>query len=217
MIGRVILIVLDSVGIGALPDAAIYGDEGSNILGNIAKHYSSLSLPNLTSLGLGNIDPSNLLSKTETPQASYGLAAEKSAGKDTTTGHWEIAGVILDKPFPVFPNGFPRSFLQTFEEAIGRKTIGNTVASGTVIINDLGDEHVQTGKPIVYTSADSVFQVAMHEEIISVEEQYAICKTARELLQEELAVGRVIARPFIGKDGNYTRTSNRKDLSLIHI
>ena len=215
MIGRVILIVLDSVGIGALPDAAIYGDEGSNTLGNIAKHYSSLSLPNLTSLGLGNIDPSNLLSKTETPQASYGLAAEKSAGKDTTTGHWEIAGVILDKPFPVFPNGFPRSFLQTFEEAIGRKTIGNTVASGTVIINDLGDEHVQTGKPIVYTSADSVFQVAMHEEIISVEEQYAICKTARELLQEELAVGRVIARPFIGKDGNYTRTSNRKDFSQL--
>ena len=215
MIGRVILIVLDSVGIGALPDAAIYGDEGSNTLGNIAKHYSSLSLPNLTSLGLGNIDPSNLLSKTETPQASYGLAAEKSAGKDTTTGHWEIAGVILDKPFPVFPNGFPRSFLQTFEEAIGRKTIGNTVASGTVIINDLGEEHVQTGKPIVYTSADSVFQVAMHEEIISVEEQYAICKTARELLQEELAVGRVIARPFIGKDGNYTRTSNRKDFSQL--
>ncbi len=215
MISRVILIVLDSVGIGALPDAALYGDEGSNTLGNIAKHFPPLSLPNLTSLGLGNIDPNNLLSKTNTPKAAYGSAAELSAGKDTTTGHWEIAGVIVDKPFPVFPNGFPQSFLKTFEQAIGRETIGNTVASGTVIINELGDQHLQTGKPIVYTSADSVFQIAMHEDIIPVEEQYDICNTARELLQGEFAVGRVIARPFIGKDRNFTRTSNRKDFSLL--
>lgn len=215
MINRVILIVLDSVGIGALPDAEQYGDTGSNTLGHIAELYSDLNLPNLTSLGLGNIDPKNQLQKTENPIGAYGKAIEQSAGKDTTTGHWEIAGIVLDKPFPTFPHGFPTSFIEKFHSSIGIETIGNEVASGTEIINRLGDEHVRTGKPIVYTSADSVFQIAMHEDIIPVEEQYAICTKARQMLIDDFAVGRVIARPFIGKDSDYTRTSNRKDFSLL--
>jgi phosphopentomutase len=213
---RVILIVLDSVGIGELPDADLYGDIGSNTLGNIALVYPKLNIPNLTNLGLGNIDPLNALPKTDRPQAAYGKAAERSAGKDTTTGHWEIAGVILDKPFPTFTkNGFPDSFIQRFEEAIGLKTIGNISASGTAIINDLGDEHVKTGHPIVYTSADSVFQVAMHEEVIPIEKQYEICKIARDMLVDDLEVGRVIARPFLGSSGQYYRTKNRKDYATL--
>jgi phosphopentomutase len=215
MINRVILIVLDSVGIGALPDADNYGDTGSNTLGHIAELYPDLSLPNLIKLGLGNIDSANQLQKTTNPMAAYGKAIEKSAGKDTTTGHWEIAGVVLEKPFPTFPNGFPNAFMDEFHSIIGSETLGNEVASGTEIINRLGDEHVRSGKPIVYTSADSVFQIAMHEDIISVEEQYAICNKARNILIDEYAVGRVIARPFIGKDSNYRRTANRKDFSLL--
>lgn len=213
---RVILIVLDSVGIGELPDADLYGDVGSNTLGNIAKNYPSLHIPNLTKLGLGNIDLRNALPKTNNPTAAYGKAAEKSAGKDTTTGHWEISGIILDKPFPTFTeNGFPLRFIEAFEEAIGLKTIGNVSASGTAIINELGDEHVKTGYPIVYTSADSVFQIAMHEDVIPIDRQYEICQIAREMLTGDLEVGRVIARPFLGTSGEYHRTKNRKDYATM--
>jgi phosphopentomutase len=214
-INRVILIVLDSVGIGYLPDAHLYGDEGSNTLGHIAENYSTLHIPNLIRLGLGNIDPTNSLPKTDTPLAAYGKAAEMSAGKDTTTGHWEIAGTILDKPFPTFPDGFPDSFMMDFEKAIGSETIGNYSASGTAIIEQLGDEHVRTGFPIVYTSADSVFQIAMHEDVIPIERQYEICQIARDMLIGEYEVGRVIARPFTGTSGHYTRTSRRKDFATM--
>lgn len=207
---------MDSVGIGELPDAANFGDSGANTLGHISEKYPEFNIPNLTNLGLGNIDPRNALKKTDSPRASYGKAAERSVGKDTTTGHWEIAGAILDKPFPTFTkNGFPPDFLESFEKAIGVKTLGNVSASGTVIINELGDEHVKTGYPIVYTSADSVFQIAMHEEIIPIERQYEICKTAREMLMGNLEVGRVIARPFLGDSGNYYRTKNRKDYATL--
>lgn len=211
---RVILIVLDSVGIGELPDAALYHDEGCNTLGNIARHYPALRLPHLTALGLGNIDPHNLLEKTAQPSAAYGKALEQSAGKDTTTGHWEITGLVLSKPFPVFEEGFPSAFMDAFENAIGTKTIGNYAASGTAIIQELGDEHVRTRYPIVYTSADSVFQIAMHEAVYPIEKQYEICQMARDLLTGAYEVGRVIARPFVGESGQYTRTSRRKDFAL---
>ena len=214
MVKRVIVIVLDSVGIGALPDAADFGDSGSNTVGHIAGTIPGFRLPNLEKMGLGNISAEVQLPPSEGPSAAHGRAMEQSPGKDTTTGHWEIAGLVLEQPFPTFPNGFPRNFLDKFEAAIGRKTIGNTVASGTVIINELGDEHVRTGQPIVYTSADSVFQIAMHEEVIPIEEQYQICRSAREMLSGPMAVGRVIARPFVGESGNYTRTANRRDFSL---
>lgn len=212
---RVILIVLDSVGIGALPDAAQYGDAGSNTLGHIAEKCPDLSIPNLTALGLGNIDPANALPKTSHPAAAYGKAAEKSSGKDTTTGHWEICGAVLTQAFPTFPNGFPASFMRSFEEKIGTKTLGNYAASGTAIIEELGDEHLRSGYPIVYTSADSVFQIAMHESLYPIEKQYAICETAREMLCGDYAVGRVIARPFEGSSGHFTRTPRRKDFSLL--
>lgn len=213
-INRVILIVLDSVGIGELPDADKYGDLGSNTLGNIAKHYSDLKLPNLTAMGLGNIDMDNALAKTAHPNGAYGKANEQSAGKDTTTGHWEISGLIIKQAFPTFSKGFPKAFMDRFEAAIGIETIGNIVASGTTIINDLGDEHITTRKPIIYTSADSVFQIAMHEGVYPIEKQYEICQIARNMLIGEYEVGRVIARPFIGEPGNYTRTSRRKDFSV---
>ena len=212
---RVILIVLDSVGIGYLPDAHLYGDEGSNTLGHIVEKYPALHIPNMISLGLGNIDLNNLLPKVQNPLASYGKAMEQSAGKDTTTGHWEIAGTILEKPFPTFLDGFPTSFMADFEAAIGSKTIGNYAASGTAIIDDLGDEHVHTGFPIVYTSADSVFQIAMHEAVIPIEKQYEICQIARDMLTGDYEVGRVIARPFVGASGQYTRTSRRKDFATM--
>jgi phosphopentomutase len=212
---RVILIVLDSVGIGYLPDAHLYGDEGSNTLGHIVEKYPAMHIPNMISLGLGNIDPSNLLPKVENPLAAYGKAMEQSAGKDTTTGHWEIAGTILEKPFPTFPDGFPTSFMADFEAAIGSKTIGNYSASGTTIIEELGDEHGRTGFPIVYTSADSVFQIAMHEAVIPIEKQYEICQIARDMLTGDYEVGRVIARPFVGTSGQYTRTSRRKDFATM--
>ena len=215
---RAAIIVLDSVGIGELPDAAKYGDEGSNTLVNIKKNYPSLDLKNMCSLGLGNIDAdgAKLLGKTENPKGCYGKMSEASNGKDTTTGHWEIAGIITENPFPTFTEtGFPKEIMDQFEAAIGRKTLGNISASGTAIINELGDEHVKTGYPIVYTSADSVFQIACHEEVIPVEELYKICETARKLLTGDYAVARVIARPFIGNgNGNYTRTERRKDFSL---
>lgn len=214
MIDRAILIVLDGVGVGELPDAAKYNDEGSNTLANTAKAVGGLKLPNLQKIGLGNIIPVEGVFPVEGPDAAYGKAAEKSAGKDTTTGHWEIAGVISEKPFPTYPNGFPPDIIDEFEKKTGRKILGNKVASGTKIIEELGEEHIKTGYPIIYTSADSVFQIAAHEEVIPVEKLYDMCQIAREILQGEHAVARVIARPFIGKPGNFERTYNRKDFSL---
>ncbi|HHY24019.1 MAG TPA: phosphopentomutase [Clostridiaceae bacterium] len=211
---RAIIIVLDGVGIGELPDAAEYGDEGSNTLGNIAKNIDNFRLPNLEKLGLGNIDNIIGFLKNPLPEGCFGKMAEKSPGKDTTTGHWEIAGIVLDRPFPVYPAGFPDFLIEEFEIAIKRKTLGNIPASGTEIINRLGKEHLNTGYPIVYTSGDSVFQIAAHEDIIPVEELYNICKVARKMLKGEHAVGRVIARPFIGSEGNFTRTVRRRDFSL---
>ncbi|MDW7673041.1 MAG: phosphopentomutase [Bacillota bacterium] len=211
---RVILLVLDSVGVGALPDANLYGDEGSNTLANVAKSMGGIKLPNLEELGLGKIIPVTGLSSDLPAKAHYGKMAQKSAGKDTTTGHWELAGLVLDKAFPTYPNGFPRELIAAFEKKIGRKTIGNVPASGTAIIEELGQEHVETGHPIVYTSADSVFQIAAHEEVIPIEELYGICKIARGLLEGQHAVGRVIARPFVGTVGSFNRTVNRKDFSL---
>lgn len=213
---RVILIVLDSVGIGELPDANLYNDLGANTLGHIFEKYPQIKTPNLIALGLGNIVPENIIPKTNNPLGAFGKAAEVSAGKDTTTGHWEIAGVTLEKPFPTFTEtGFPENFIKKFEEKIGTKTIGNISASGTEIIDNLGEEHIKTGFPIVYTSADSVFQIAIHEGIIPIERQYEICKIAREMLVEDLEVGRVIARPFEGTPGNFKRTSRRKDYATL--
>ncbi|ABB15249.1 phosphopentomutase [Carboxydothermus hydrogenoformans] len=211
---RVVLIVLDSVGIGELPDAHLYGDEGSNTLANTAKKVGGFELPNLEKLGLGKIHPILGLKGDIKALGAYGKMGEKSPGKDTTTGHWEICGLILEKPFPVYPNGFPEDLIKRFEEAIGRKTLGNKPASGTAIIEELGEEHMRTGYPIVYTSADSVFQIAAHEEVIPLEELYKMCKIARGLLTGEHAVGRVIARPFTGTPGNFKRTANRHDYSL---
>jgi phosphopentomutase len=207
---RVIWIVLDSVGIGEMPDAAAYGDAGSDTLGNIAKQRP-MKLPNLGALGLANIKPLAGLSPAAEPAGAFGRCTLASPGKDTTTGHWEMAGIHLDKPLPLYPQGFPPEIIEIFEERIGRKTLGNCAASGTEIIRRLGDEHVRTGSPIVYTSADSVFQIAAHEEVIPLEEQYRICSVARELLPE---IGRVIARPFVGASGKYTRTANRKDFAV---
>lgn len=215
MINRVVLIVLDSVGVGELPDAKEYGDVGSNTVKNIYKSIKDFSLPNLEKLGLLNIDGFEDIKKSDNYIGTVAKCNEKSKGKDTTTGHWEISGLVLDKPFPTFPNGFPEDFLKEFEKRVGRKTIGNYPASGTEIIKILGKEHVDTGSLIVYTSADSVFQIAAHEEVVPLEELYKICAIAREMLQGEHGVGRVIARPFIGALDNYTRTANRKDFSLV--
>lgn len=215
MINRAVLIVLDSVGVGELPDAADYGDVGSNTVKNIYKSVENFSLPNLEKLGLLNINGFEDIKKSETFSGSIAKCNEKSKGKDTTTGHWEISGLILDKPFPTYPDGFPEDFMKEFEKRVGRKTIGNYPASGTEIIKELGKAHVDTGDLIVYTSADSVFQIAAHEEVVPLEELYKICETAREMLQGEHGVGRVIARPFIGSEGNFTRTENRKDFSLV--
>lgn len=214
MINNVTLIVLDSVGIGELPDAGKYGDEGSNTVSNIIKQVPNINLKNLNKLGLGLIEGVDGLDVVDNPLGSFGRAAEKSAGKDTTTGHWEISGIVLNEPFPTFPNGFPKDLIDRFEKLIGTKILGNKVASGTEIIKELGQQHIETGYPIVYTSADSVFQIAAHEDVIPVEKLYEICKIARSILVDKYAVGRVIARPFEGKDGSFTRTANRKDFSL---
>lgn len=214
MIKRVVLIVLDSVGVGELPDAADYGDAGSNTLKNIYKEAENFSLPNLEKLGILNIDGFEDLKKSGSYKGSIAKCNEKSKGKDTTTGHWEISGLILDKPFPTYPKGFPQDLIEEFEKRVGRKVIGNYPASGTEIIKDLGKEHVETGKLIVYTSADSVFQVAAHEEVVALEELYNICQIARDMLQGDHGVGRVIARPFIGQEGSFVRTGNRKDFSM---
>jgi len=213
-IKRVVLIVLDSCGVGELPDAFKYGDQGSNTLSNTAKAVDGLHLPNLQRLGLGNIASISGVEPQKEPLASYGKMAEVSPGKDSTTGHWEMTGVILKTPFPVYPNGFPDELIKGFEKAIGTEVLGNKPASGTEIIKELGEEHLRTSKPIVYTSADSVFQIAAHEEKIPVPRLYEICQIARELLTGENAVARVIARPFVGKPGSFKRTDRRKDFSL---
>lgn len=215
MINRAILIVLDSVGIGELPDAHLFNDEGSNTVGNIYKSIKGFNLPKLEQLGLLNIEGLKDLSKNnERPLGSFGRAAEKSMGKDTTTGHWEMSGVVLPQAFPTYPNGFPKEVIEEFEKRTGRKSIANCVASGTEIIQRLGDEHVKTGALIVYTSADSVFQIAAHEEVVPLDELYKACQIARDMLQGEHGVGRVIARPFVGTSGDYKRTENRRDFSL---
>ena len=210
---RVIWVVLDSVGVGEMPDAAQYGDAGSDTLGHIAQSRK-LHLDNLCRLGLGNIRPLDRLPPDPAPQGAYGKCALASPGKDTTTGHLEMAGIHLAKPFPVYPHGFPPEVMDEFERRIGRATLGNKAASGTEIIQELGEEHVRTGSPIVYTSADSVFQVAAHEEVIPLFELYKICDTAREILRGKHEVGRVIARPFIGSPGSFTRTTNRHDYAV---
>ena len=212
---RAIIIVLDSVGIGEMPDAGDYGDLGSYTLGNIADFRGGLHLPHLQKLGLGNIEQIMGVPAIHQPEGCYGKMAEKSVGKDTTTGHWEMAGVILERALPTFPNGFPKDFIQRYESAIGREVLGNEVASGTEIIQRLGEEHVKTGKPIVYTSADSVFQVAAHEEILPLSELMRICQIARDMLTDEMQVGRVIARPFLGTVGTYYRTPNRHDFAML--
>ena len=215
MKNRVILIVLDSAGIGEMPDAAEFGDAGSNTIGNIYKVRGHLDVPNMKKLGLFNILGSGLPPIDGPIDGAFGKCAEVTKAKDTTCGHWEMAGLPLGQPFETFPNGFPAELIRAFEARIGRGTIGNAVASGTEIMGRLGDEHVSTGKPIVYTSADSVFQIAMHEDVIPLAEQYRICEAARDLLDGSgHMVGRVIARPFTGKSGHYTRTENRKDYAV---
>ena len=210
--------VLDSVGIGEMPDADAYGDKGSDTLGNMARALvergKPMRLPNLCRLGLANIRHFEGLAPDAAPIGAYGKAALASPGKDTTTGHWEMAGIHLEKPFPLFPRGFPPEVMEEFERRIGRHTLGNKAASGTEIIKELGEEHVRTGSPIVYTSADSVFQVAAHEEVIPLFELYKICETARSILRGKYEVGRVIARPFTGEPGHFTRTTNRHDYAV---
>ncbi|MEX1307406.1 MAG: phosphopentomutase [Eubacteriales bacterium] len=211
---KVILIILDSFGVGELEDAYKFGDEGSNTFLNIAKKSEYLKIPNLLKLGLANIQGLNSDMAVAQPTGAFGKAKEVFAGKDTTGGHWEIAGLVLDKPFRTYPDGFPKDVMDEFEAKIGTKTLGNYPASGTEIIKVLGEEHMKTGYPIVYTSADSVFQIAMHEAIIPIERQYEICQIARDMLRGEHLVGRVIARPFEGEPGSFKRTERRRDYSV---
>ena len=210
---RVFLIVLDSLGIGYQPDAHRYGDEGANTLERIS-HSEKLEIPNLISLGLGLVDGVGYLPKTDTPKASYARLREVSCGKDTTVGHFELMGIVSEKPFPTYPSGFPKSIISRFSELTGRGVLCNKPYSGTEVIRDYGAEHIKTGKLIVYTSADSVFQIAAHEDIVPPEELYRYCEIARELLVGEHGVGRVIARPFVGRVGEFTRTANRRDFSI---
>ena len=211
---RVILLILDSLGIGALPDAEAFGDVGADTLGNIIKATGGIHMPHLQALGLGNIEGVDGMPAVDKPAGAFGRSAEISNGKDTTTGHWEIAGLYTEEPFRTFPDGFPPEVMDRFEKEIGRGTLGNYAASGTAIIEDLGKEHMETGKPIVYTSADSVFQIAAHEDIIPIDEQYRMCEIAREIMRGEYALARIIARPFIGEPGSFSRTHRRKDYSL---
>ncbi len=214
-INRFIVIVLDSVGIGEAPDAAAFNDVGSNTLGNIARTVNGLQLPHMEKMGLANIAILEGLIPQRQPTACYGKMAELSAGKDTSTGHWELMGIRLDKPFPVYPDGFPADVMDRFEAEIGRGWLGNYPSSGTVILDKLGEEHMRTGRPIVYTSGDSVFQIAAHEDVIPLDELYRICGTAREILRGEHEVGRVIARPFTGTPAHFERTPNRHDYSVL--
>lgn len=212
---KIHVVVLDSVGIGEAPDAANFGDVGAHTLGHIAEKMNGLTMPHMEALGLANIEPLQGMQAAVEPKAYYGKMQEASVGKDTMTGHWEIMGLNIDKPFKVYPEGFPAELIAELEKRTGRKVLCNKPASGTQVIEDFGKEHMETGAIIVYTSADPVLQIAAHEEIIPVEELYKICEIARELtLQPEYLVGRVIARPFIGTPGNFTRTSNRHDYAL---
>lgn len=213
-INRVIVIVLDSVGAGAMPDAAEFGDAGAGTLAHTAEHAGGLGLPNMQKMGLGNIIPIAGVPAVKKPMASYGIMAEASASKDTMAGHWEMMGLIVDKPFPTFPNGFPPEIMNKFFKAAGvSHALGNKAASGTEIIAELGEEHIKTGYPIVYTSADSVFQIAAHEEVIPVDKLYKMCGQTRKVC-DEYQLGRVIARPFVGLPGQFTRTANRKDYPM---
>ncbi len=214
LVNRVVLIVFDSLGVGELPDAARYGDSGSNTLANIAEAVGGINAPNLAWLGLGNILKVRGMPPAHEPQSAFGKMAEVSVGKDTTVGHWELMGLWSEKPFPVYPNGFPAELVARFEEKAGVKILGNKAASGTEIIAELGEEHQRTGRPIIYTSADSVWQIAAHENVIRVEKLYQLCEIARALLTAENGVARVIARPFVGGPGAYTRTYLRKDFSI---
>jgi len=210
---RVFVVVLDSVGVGELPDAAAYGDAGSNTLGNIASQVRLL-VPTLKALGVGCILPLARVEPPASPLAAFGRMAEASPGKDSVTGHWEMMGLQLEHPFPTFPTGFPEPSIHEFERRIGRRILGNIVASGTQIIDDLGPEHMRTGRPIVYTSADSVFQIAAHEDVIPVPELYRICEIAYEIYVDGMGLGRVIARPFVGTPGRFQRTPNRHDYAV---
>ncbi len=212
-IKRAIIIVLDGLGVGELPDASQYGDRGSNTLGHVLEAVPALTLENFEALGLGNVQAGPGLHPVREARASWGKMAEASPGKDTTTGHWEMSGIVLDEPFPTFPRGFPPEILGPFEARTGTKALGNKPASGTEIIQELGAEHLRTGRPIVYTSADSVFQVAAHEEVIPLARLYGICEIAREVTRP-FRIGRVIARPFLGKEGSFHRTPWRRDYSL---
>ena len=209
---RIVLIVLDSVGIGEMPDAAEYGDAGADTLGHTLGSRK-VEIPNLRAMGLANIRPLPV-EPAERPAGIFGRVATQSRGKDTTTGHWEMSGIITARPFPTYPKGFPPRIIEPFEQAVGRKVIGNKHASGTEIIMELGEEHVRTGRPIVYTSADSVFQIAAHEEVVPLEQLYHWCEIAREMLTGEDEVGRVIARPFLGGPGNFRRTEARRDYAI---
>jgi len=210
---RVILLVLDSVGVGALPDASAYGDTGSDTLGNISRRIP-LSVPNLRTLGLSRVASINVDGKDPEPRGAYGKMAEASPGKDSVTGHWELMGLVLDRPFALYPDGFPAKVIAEFEARIGRRILANKAASGTAIIEELGQEHVRTGRPIVYTSADSVFQIAAHEDVVPLAELYRWCEIAFEIVGIGLGVGRVIARPFSGAEGAFVRTANRRDFAL---
>ena len=210
---RAIVIVLDSAGIGELPDAGEYGDEGSNTLGNISRAVA-LTIPTLAALGLPRVVTLDGVDAPEAAMGAFGRMAERSAGKDSVTGHWELMGVVLDRAFPTFPHGFPRELIAEFEQRIGRPILGNVVASGTAVIDDLGPDHVRTGSPIVYTSADSVFQIAAHEEVVPLARLYEWCEIAYQLAVEQMGVGRVIARPFVGRPGAFARTANRHDYAM---
>lgn len=214
MINRVIILIMDSVGIGGLPDSQEFGDYDVNTLGSIVKGNKQLALPNFVKLGLSNIEGVDYLGNYEAPVGAYGRMAEVSKGKDTTTGHWEIAGLHIKEPFKTYPDGFPPHVIEAFTKLTGKEILCNKPASGTVVLDELGEEHVKTGKPIIYTSADSVFQIAAHEDIIPLTELYDMCQKSRDLLMGEDVVARVIARPFIGEVGNFQRTSNRRDYSL---
>lgn len=211
---RVIWMVIDSVGIGALPDSEKFGDVNVNTLGNIVKTYKDIKIPNMINLGLSNIEGVESLESINNPKGSFGRAKEVSKGKDTTTGHWEMTGVLVETPFKTYENGFPKEIIEEFERKTNRKVIGNKPASGTAILDELGEQQMKTGEVIVYTSADSVFQIAAHEEIIPLDELYRMCEIAREIMMGENAVARIIARPFIGTPGSFERTANRRDYSL---
>jgi len=212
---RCIILVIDACGVGELPDAADYGDIGSATIPNVAKAAGGLNMPNCQKLGLGNIVEIEGVPPAEKPSGCFGKMTERAAGKDSTSGHWEMAGVVIESPFPTFPDGFPQSIVERFEKEANVKTIGNIAASGTEIIERLGKEHIDSGAIILYTSADSVFQLAAHEDIITVERLYEICTIARQMLSGDFGVGRVIARPFTGEPGNFVRTARRRDFSLV--